>query len=66
MKLNCLSCGHSLDLHNDYDDYDGLVKCFVCGAMLLIRSEDGRVKRVAFAAAPGEQEHDANVHSMSS
>ena len=25
-------CGHSVDLHRDYDDYEGQVKCFVCGA----------------------------------
>ena len=32
MKLNCLSCGHSLDLHDDYDDYEGP------GQMLCLRS----------------------------
>jgi len=65
MKLNCISCGHCLDLHNDYDDYEGMVKCFVCGALLLIRTEDGHVKRVSFAKhAP--QEDDARLHSMSS
>jgi hypothetical protein len=65
MKLNCLSCGHSLDLHGDYDDYEGLVKCFVCGALLLIRSEEGNVKRVAFAPR-SPQESDAALHCMSS
>jgi len=67
MKLNCLSCGHSLDLHSDYDDYEGLVKCYVCGALLMIRTEEGNVKRVTFAErAPQEQEDDAMLHSMSS
>jgi len=65
MKLNCLSCGHSLDLHNDYDDYEGMVKCYVCGVLLLIHTEDGHIKRVTFAErAP--QENDAMLHSMSS
>jgi hypothetical protein len=46
MKLNCLSCGHCLDLHNDYGDYNGQVKCFVCGALLTIRTEDGQIRSV--------------------
>ncbi len=57
MKLNCLSCGHSVDLHGDYDDYNGQVKCFVCGALLTIRTEDGRIRNVALsprAAASGD------------
>ena len=65
MILNCLSCGHSLDLHGDYDDYEGMVKCFVCGALLMLRTEDGHIKRVTFATrAP--QDDEAKLHSMSS
>ena len=51
MKLNCLSCGHSVDLHRDYDDYEGMVKCFVCGALLTILTENGHVKRVTLPHA---------------
>ena len=65
MKLNCLSCGHSVDLHHDYDDYDGEVKCFVCDAMLTIHTENGYIKRVTFA--PRErQDNDARLQSISS
>jgi hypothetical protein len=46
MKLNCLSCGHCLDLRNNYGDYNGQVKCFVCGALLTIRTEDGQIRSV--------------------
>lgn len=48
MKINCLSCGHKLDMSDAYDDYEGLVKCFVCGALLEIRAEEGRLKSVDF------------------
>jgi transcription elongation factor Elf1 len=48
MKVNCLACGHSVDLDDDYGDYTGLVKCFVCSALLEIRTEEGRVKAVHF------------------
>ncbi len=56
MKLNCLSCGHSVDLGGDYDDYNGQVKCFVCGALLTVRTEDGRIRNVALSprAAAGD------------
>ena len=50
MKLNCLSCGHALDLRDNYDDYDGRVKCWVCGAQLAIRTQNGQVKWVEVAA----------------
>ena len=46
VKLNCLSCGHSFDLRDAYDDYEGQVKCYVCGAMLDVRTEEGQVKSV--------------------
>jgi hypothetical protein len=65
MKLNCLSCGHSIDLHRDYDDYEGMVKCFVCGAMLTILTDNGSVRRVILTPrAP--QDNGAESHSMSS
>ena len=65
MKLNCLSCGHSLDLHDDYGDYEGLVKCYVCGALLMIRTEDGNIKRATFATRVPEDE-DARLEGISS
>jgi hypothetical protein len=64
MKLNCISCGHCLDLHNDYDDYEGQVKCFVCTALLTIRTENGHVKRVTLTTHAA-QEHDARLQSTS-
>lgn len=46
MKLNCLSCGHTVDLHDAYDDYEGQVKCFTCGGLMAIRTQDGQIKWV--------------------
>lgn len=45
MKINCLCCGHKVDLDDVYDDYEGCVKC-LCGAMLEIRTEEGKLKSV--------------------
>jgi hypothetical protein len=46
MKINCLACGHTVDLDDAYDDYEGQVKCFACRAALEIRTEQGNVKAV--------------------
>ena len=50
MKVNCISCGHALDLRDAYDDYQGKVRCFICGAMLTLRTSEGQVKSVDLAA----------------
>lgn len=47
MKVNCLNCGHSLDLDDAYDDYEGQIKCWVCGAILEIKAEDGSLKTMS-------------------
>ncbi|MGB5159450.1 hypothetical protein [Desulfobacterium sp. N47] len=47
MKINCLSCGHNLDLDEDtYSDYEGQVKCYACNALLEINLKEGRIKSV--------------------
>ncbi len=48
MKINCLSCGHKVDLDDAYEDYEGQVKCFACGAILEIRTEEGHLRAVRF------------------
>lgn len=60
MNLNCLSCGHWLDLRDAYDDYAGPVRCFICGSLLNIRTEEGHVKSVELA--PTRHEAVAYTH----
>ena len=48
MKINCLSCGHTVVLGDAYDNYEGQVKCFACGAILAIKTEEGNIKAVQF------------------
>jgi DNA-directed RNA polymerase subunit N (RpoN/RPB10) len=52
MKLNCLSCGHTVDLRDGYNDYDGQVRCFTCGALLAVRTQEGQVKWVELVVSP--------------
>ncbi|HLA85596.1 MAG TPA: hypothetical protein VJL29_12455 [Thermoguttaceae bacterium] len=61
MKLNCVSCGHTVDLHNDYDDYDGQVKCFTCGALLAVRTQEGQVKWVE-RVVPHHHDEESSLH----
>ena len=64
MKINCLACGHNVDLDEIYSDYDGLVKCYACSALLDIRTEDGQIKAVRFvtiARGLPESEEDFEV-----
>lgn len=49
MRINCLACGHMVDVGDDYDDYEGEVMCFACGTILTIRTEQGKVKAVKLA-----------------
>jgi DNA-directed RNA polymerase subunit N (RpoN/RPB10) len=51
MKINCLSCGFKVDLDDVYDDYQGLVRCFACAAMLEIKTEEGQLRSVRWANA---------------
>jgi hypothetical protein len=50
MKLNCVSCGHSVNLDDAYDDYNGDIRCLVCGSMLQVVIEHEHVKSVKLAA----------------
>lgn len=46
MKVNCLSCGHYVDLDDSYSDYEGAIKCYACDATLEVKLSDGQVKSV--------------------
>jgi len=48
MKINCLSCGHTIELDEAYSDYEGQVKCYTCSALLEVKLEENLVKSVKF------------------
>jgi DNA-directed RNA polymerase subunit N (RpoN/RPB10) len=56
MKINCVSCGHKVDLDDMYEDYAGQIKCFVCGAMLEIKLEAGKPKSIKLARPQADEE----------
>jgi DNA-directed RNA polymerase subunit RPC12/RpoP len=52
MKINCLSCGHNIELDDAYDDFEGSIKCYVCSGRLEVKFSEGKVKSVRLAAQP--------------
>ena len=53
MKINCLGCGYKVDLAAAYDDYEGQIKCFACGATMDIATQAGEIRAVnAVTEAP--------------
>jgi len=48
MKINCLSCGHRIELDETYSDYEGQVKCYVCSALLEVKLAESLIKSVKF------------------
>ncbi|WP_163830643.1 hypothetical protein [Spartinivicinus ruber] len=65
MKINCTSCGHSIDLGTNYDNYHGPVKCWVCSALLELRAEAGQVKSVVPRSRVSEPQHQHSEESLS-
>lgn len=48
MRINCLSCGHSIELDEAYSDYEGPIKCYACSALLEVKLEEDHIKTVKF------------------
>ena len=51
IKLSCLSCGHSLDLGDAYENYRGAVRCWSCRALLDVTLEEGLLRGMQPSAA---------------
>jgi uncharacterized Zn finger protein len=48
MKVDCISCGHEVDLNHDvFRDYEGSVKCFCCGTMMDIATSEGMLHSIS-------------------
>ena len=50
MKINCVSCGHTIYLDDAYDDFEGPVKCYVCSGLLQIKTVEGMIKAIRLAS----------------
>ena len=62
MKINCLSCGHKVELDDAYANYEGQIKCFTCGSMLKIKIGEGDIYSVTFVnLSPNRLSEASNV-----
>jgi hypothetical protein len=52
VKVNCLGCGFKVDLADAYDDYEGPIKCYACGSIMEISTQEGSIRAVRPVAAP--------------
>lgn len=53
IRLNCLSCGHPMDLGDAYEDYQGEVRCWGCRAVLEVTLQEGKLKAMRRSGAAG-------------
>ena len=64
MKINCLSCGHMIELDDSaYSDYEGPFRCWVCGGMQVIKTEDGLLHSVMEVRSSAVESYAANCLS---
>ena len=67
MNIRCLSCGYTIDLDDDYSDYEGQIKCYTCHALLEVKLSDGFVRSTHLYCQAGvaaeTQTESPHVHS---
>ncbi len=58
MKLNCLGCGHSINLSEEYEDYSGNIRCSSCSAILKVKLYSAKLSTIEFLhfAKPSTEE----------
>jgi hypothetical protein len=43
VKVNCLGCGFKVDLAGSYNNYEGQIKCYACGAIMEVAIQEGSI-----------------------
>jgi len=46
IRVNCLACGHPMELSDSYEDYEGEVRCWGCRAMIEITLQEGMLRKM--------------------
>ncbi len=50
IKLNCISCGHLMELGDAYEDYQGEVRCWGCQALVSVTLHDGKLQNMSLSS----------------
>jgi hypothetical protein len=53
IKLNCISCGHLMELGDAYEDYQGEVRCWGCQALVDVTLHDGKLQTMKLISKSG-------------
>jgi len=65
IKVNCLSCGHPMELSDAYDDYEGEVRCWGCRAVLEVTLHEGKLQRMRLATGePAPRRNDSETSNL--
>jgi len=44
MLIHCMYCGHSIELSDAYNDFQGPLRCMVCKGLMQICLEEGELR----------------------
>ena len=61
IKLNCLSCGHTMELGDAYEDYDGEIRCWGCRAILEVTLREGQLRSMKSSNRTPASRQDAGT-----
>lgn len=50
IKLSCLACGHSMELGEAYEDYQGEIRCWGCRAVADVTLRQGKLQSMKLCA----------------
>jgi len=59
MELNCISCGHRIHLDDAYENYKGLIKCWICGSLLEVAINEAQLVSISLQASDRAQAEPA-------
>jgi hypothetical protein len=50
IKLNCISCGHLMELGAAYEDYQGELRCWGCHALVEVTLHEGKLQTMKLSS----------------
>lgn len=62
IKVNCLECGHPMDLSESYEDYEGEVRCWGCRTVMKVALREGKLQSMGVSSGglPGQNREAGN------
>ena len=53
MKITCVCCSREINLdHKVFENYAGPIKCFRCGSLMQVRTEEGKLSSLVLSPSP--------------